>query len=63
MLALPGDTQWFPFVEHTVDNLGDQPFNAVYICLKGRSTTTASDSKVETGLRPSNWARSLQTSL
>ena len=30
---------------HTVENLGDQSFNAVYIALKGKSTTTASDSK------------------
>jgi beta-alanine degradation protein BauB len=39
--SLPGDTQWFPLVKHTVENLGDQSFNAVYICLKGRTTAAS----------------------
>ena len=48
--SLPGDTQWFPFVKHTVENLGDQSLNAVYICLKPRSTTAADNSTTATPL-------------
>lgn len=48
--SLPGDTQWFPFVKHTVENLGDQSFNAVYISLKPRATTAADNSKSDTPL-------------
>jgi len=58
--ALPGDTQWFPFVKHTVENLGDQSFNAVYICLKSRSTTAAEDSQGDTPLSAEQLGEILQ---
>jgi beta-alanine degradation protein BauB len=48
--SLPGDTQWFPLVKHTVENLGDQSFNAIYICLKGKPTTVAGDANGDTRL-------------
>lgn len=32
--AKPGDTRYFPPFKHRVENLGDKPFDAVYIGLK-----------------------------
>ncbi len=30
----PGEARWFPPVKHRVENLGDTPYNAVYIAIK-----------------------------
>src|SRR5271154_6356072 len=43
--SLAGETRWFPRAKHTVENIGDEPFNAVYIGIKGKSTTAAGDPK------------------
>jgi quercetin dioxygenase-like cupin family protein len=43
--SLAGESRWFPPVKHTVENIGDEPFNAVYIYVKGKSTTAAGDLK------------------
>lgn len=43
--SLAGESRWFPPVRHTVENIGNEPFNAVYIYLKGSSTATAGDPK------------------
>lgn len=40
-----GETRWFGPVKHKVENLGDEPFNAVYIGMKGRVTAATSDLK------------------
>jgi quercetin dioxygenase-like cupin family protein len=45
--SLAGESRWFPPVKHTVENIGDEPFNAVYIYVKGKSTTSAGDPKGE----------------
>jgi beta-alanine degradation protein BauB len=58
--SLPGDTQWFPFVKHTVENLGDQPFNAVYVCLKPRSSTAAGHSQDDAPLSTEQLGEILQ---
>jgi quercetin dioxygenase-like cupin family protein len=42
--SLAGETRWFSRAKHTVENIGDEPFNAVYIGLKGKLTTAAGDS-------------------
>jgi quercetin dioxygenase-like cupin family protein len=39
-----GEARWFPPVKHKVENVGDEPFNAVYIGIKGK-LTSASDPK------------------
>jgi beta-alanine degradation protein BauB len=41
--SLAGETRWFPRAKHTVENIGDEPFNAVYVGIKGKSTTAAGD--------------------
>ncbi len=32
----PGDARWFPPFKHRVENLGNTPYNAVYIGVKGK---------------------------
>ena len=32
--AEPGEARWFPPVKHRVENLGDTPYNAVYIAVR-----------------------------
>jgi beta-alanine degradation protein BauB len=34
--AKAGEARWFPPFKHRVENLGDEPYNAVYIGIKGK---------------------------
>jgi quercetin dioxygenase-like cupin family protein len=34
--AKPGEARWFPPHKHKVENLGDEPYNGVYIGVKGK---------------------------
>ena len=43
--SLAGESRWFPPVKHTVEKIGDEPFNAVYVYIKGKPTTSAGDPK------------------
>ncbi len=43
--AKAGEARWFPPFKHTVENLGDEPYNAVYIGIKGTLAASASDPK------------------
>jgi quercetin dioxygenase-like cupin family protein len=36
--AKAGEARWFPPFKHKVENLGDEPYNGVYIGIKGKST-------------------------
>ena len=38
--AKPGDPRWFPPFKHTVENLGDSAYNAVYIGIKDKRLAT-----------------------
>ena len=31
-----GEARWFPPFKHKVENVGDEPYNAVYVCLRGK---------------------------
>ena len=33
-----GEARWFPPFKHKVENLGDEPYNAVYIGIKGKAS-------------------------
>ena len=44
--AKAGEARWFPPFKHRVENLGDEPYNAVYIGIKGKLATAASDAKL-----------------
>jgi quercetin dioxygenase-like cupin family protein len=39
--AKAGESRWFPPVKHKVENLGDEPYNAVYIAIKNKGTAAA----------------------
>jgi quercetin dioxygenase-like cupin family protein len=39
--AKAGEARWFPPFKHKVENLGDEPYNGVYIGIKGKSTMGA----------------------
>jgi quercetin dioxygenase-like cupin family protein len=40
--AKAGEARWFPPHKHRVENLGDEPYNGVYIGIKGTSAKAAS---------------------
>jgi beta-alanine degradation protein BauB len=39
--AKAGEARWFPVHKHRVENLGDEPYNGVYIGIKGASAKVA----------------------
>jgi len=41
VFSKPGESRWFPPFKHRVENLGDTPYNAVYIGIKRMSTANA----------------------
>jgi quercetin dioxygenase-like cupin family protein len=43
--AKPGEARWFPPHKHKVENLGDEPYNGVYIGIKGKLDTAAAAPK------------------
>jgi quercetin dioxygenase-like cupin family protein len=43
--AKRGEARWFPAHKHEVENLGDEPYNAVYVGMKGKVTQAAGDRK------------------
>jgi quercetin dioxygenase-like cupin family protein len=43
--AKAGEARWFPPFKHKVENLGDEPYNGVYIGIKSTVAASASDPK------------------
>lgn len=43
VFAKAGEARWFPPFKHKVENLGDEPYNAVYIGIKGRLAASMTD--------------------
>jgi hypothetical protein len=43
VFSKPGESRWFPAFRHKVENVGDSPYNAVYIGMKGKQTAASSD--------------------
>jgi quercetin dioxygenase-like cupin family protein len=39
--AKPGEARWFPPFRHRVENVGDTPYNAVYVGIKGKLSREA----------------------
>ena len=37
-IAKAGEARWFPPFKHKVENLGDEPYNAVYVGIKSKAT-------------------------
>lgn len=49
VFAKPGETRWYPPFKHKVENLGDEPYNAVYVGVKATAVRVAEnpDGKVD----------------
>ena len=41
VFSKPGEARWYPPFKHRVENLGDTPYDAVYIGLKGKLSTAS----------------------
>ncbi len=44
VFSKPGESRWFPPFRHKVENVGDTPYNAVYIGMKGKQTASNNNS-------------------
>jgi len=42
-----GEARWFPPFKHKVENVGDEPYNAVYVGIKGKVTEVGANPKQE----------------
>jgi len=42
-----GEARWFPPFKHEVENLSDEPYNAVYVGIKGKLSAAAADPQQE----------------
>jgi quercetin dioxygenase-like cupin family protein len=45
VFAKAGEARWFPATKHKVENVGDEPYNAVYVGIKGKLESAAFDPK------------------
>ena len=43
VFSKPGESRWFPPFRHKVENVGDTAYNAVYIGMKTKQTTSRTD--------------------
>jgi len=46
-VARAGEARWFPPFKHKVENVGDEPYDAVYVGLKGRVTEVGANAAGE----------------
>ena len=44
--AKPGEARWFAPFKHKVENVGDTPYNAVYVGVKGRNVISGAGAPV-----------------
>jgi quercetin dioxygenase-like cupin family protein len=44
VFSKPGEARWYPPFKHKVENLGDTPYDAVYIGIKGKLATASNGS-------------------
>ena len=40
VFSKPGEARWYPPFHHRVENLGDTPYDAVYVGIKGLSSAS-----------------------
>jgi len=59
VFAKEGEARWFPPFKHKVENLGDEPYNAVYIGIKGKLAASANDPTQDSPLNAEQLARLL----
>ena len=63
VFSKPGEARWFPPFKHKVENLGDEPYNGVYIGIKGKLAASASDLKEGAPVSPEQLAKMLADNL
>jgi quercetin dioxygenase-like cupin family protein len=54
-----GEARWFPPFKHKVENVGDEPYNAVYVGIKGKVTEVGANPKQEPPVTPEEMAKIL----
>jgi hypothetical protein len=47
VFAKPGEARWFAPFKHTVENVGDTAYNAVYVGVKGAKDVVSKEGTVE----------------
>lgn len=58
-VARAGEARWFPPFKHKVENVGDEPYDAVYVGLKGRVTEVGSKAAGESTVTSEDLAKIL----
>ena len=43
----PGEARWYPPFHHKVENVGDTPYNAVYVGIKGMNASNTSRNPID----------------
>jgi beta-alanine degradation protein BauB len=51
-----GEARWFPPFKHEVENIGDEPYNAVYVGIKGKLNAAVTNPKEESPISPEQLA-------
>jgi quercetin dioxygenase-like cupin family protein len=51
-----GEARWFPPFKHEVENIGDEPYNAVYVGIKGKLNAAITNPKKESPISPEQLA-------
>jgi quercetin dioxygenase-like cupin family protein len=57
--AKAGEARWFPPFKHKVENLGDEPYNGVYIGMKGKLAALGNELQPYSPVRPDQLAEIL----
>jgi quercetin dioxygenase-like cupin family protein len=57
--AKAGEARWFPPFKHKVENLGDEPYNGVYIGIKNKMTASANELQPYAPVSPEQLAKIL----
>lgn len=47
VFSTPGEARWYPPSRHEVENLGDTPYDAVYVGIKGLNTLTGTKNSMD----------------
>lgn len=47
VFSKPGEARWYPPFHHRVENLGDTPYDAVYVGIKGMSASNRSKNPMD----------------
>src|SRR5579863_1866198 len=57
--AKAGEARWFPPFKHKVENLGDEPYNGVYIGIRNKMTASANELQPYAPVSPEQLAKIL----